>query len=116
MALRQLDAVIEQLLHGVFVFDLLDDQLNIEVLERALHVGGGEGAAFFLHAAQEGARVDLDEAERAFAQADEIDVEIGDVIQAETIAERAKRIERAKLGGTEPKNGRAGRARRSGSR
>ncbi len=64
--------------------------------------------ALRLHAVQEGPRVDLDEAERAFAQADEIDVEIGDMVEGEAIAERAQRIERAELVGVEPENGRAG--------
>jgi len=98
VALRKLDAIVEELRHRALVLDLLHDQLEIEAFEIALQVGGGEACASLLHAAQEGLGLDFDEAEVAVAEPHEIDVEVGDMVEAEAVAERAERIERAELG------------------
>ena len=66
--MREIDAIVEQLRHLAFVFDLLDDQLEVEIVERALELGGGEGRALGFEVMQEGLRLNLDEAEGAIAQ------------------------------------------------
>src|SRR5687767_7162542 len=98
MTLRKLDAVVEEPGHVTFLLDLLDDQLDVKLLEISLHIGGRDRRTTILHAVQEGSRVDLEIAEIAVAQTGEIKIEIGDMVERKAVAERAQRIEAAKLG------------------
>ena len=88
------DAAVQEPGHRVLVLHLLDDQLDIEIVQRTLEIGRREPPNL-VTAAEEGPRIDLDEAEGAVAEADKIQVEIGHVVEREAVAERRERIERA---------------------
>src|SRR5262245_6613063 len=89
IALREVDAIVEKLGNRALVLDLVDDQLEIEGIEVALHVGAPQAFAPHLHIVEEGLGVDLDEAEVPIAKTGEIDIEVADMVERKTVAERA---------------------------